>query len=183
MAIFYAYVYRDPSRNSEPFYVGKGSRVRALGHHRRTDRHPFVQRLQKMLREEVQPDIELIKAIDEEHAYFLEKCLVEIFGRKDLGKGTLLNLSDGGRGPIGKRLSDATKQRLSEVQRGKKLTPEHRQKIGASMIGKVQSIEKGQKISASKKGKRNSAAHNAALSAAIKGKPWSEARRAAQRSA
>lgn len=163
----------------EPFYVGKGTKTRALGHHRRRDKHPFVQRLQKMATEGVKPDIELIQALDEEHAFFLEKCLTDVIGRKNIGQGPLLNLCDGGRGPIGKRLSEETKAKLSEVQRGKVLTKEHRARISVGMRGKPQSLEKGIKISAAKKGKPNSASHCAAISAAIKGKPWSDARRAA----
>jgi len=176
---FYVYIYRDPSRD-EPIYVGKGHGRRARSHLSRKDNHPFVQRLHKMVREGIEPTIEIIDALDEDHAYFLESCLVDIIGRKDLGKGPLLNISDGGRGPSKGAIRTAeTRAKISAVQVGKTRTLEHRQNIGRGMLGKEQSPEKGRKISASKSGIKNSAEHNANISAAIKGKPWTAARRAA----
>lgn len=189
--MFYAYIYRDPSRNSEPIYVGKGHGRRALQHLARKDVHPFTQRLQKMKREDVEPIIEIINAIDEAHAYFLEECLVTIFGRKDLKRGSLLNITEGGRGSKkGRILSAESRQRISAVQKGRKLPEEHKAKIGLSMIGKPQSPEKCRKISETKQRLR---AEREALGieatkwsqaakdrAGAKGKPWSEARRAAQ---
>lgn len=168
MSVFYTYIYRDPSRNMEPFYVGKGSKIRALGHHRRTDKHPFVQRLQKMKRESVQPDIELIQALDEEHAYFMERCLIDVLGRKNLDKGPLLNLCDGGRGPVGMQLSEETKRKIGDASKGRVVSEETRQKTRRSMLGKPQSPEKGAKISASKKGVKFSKAHCAAIAEARK---------------
>lgn len=98
MREFYVYVYRDPSRQNEAIYVGKGKAGRAYKHLTRKDMHPFTQRLQLMKREGVEPHIEIINAIDEGHAYFMEECCIQVLGRKDLGKGTLLNLNDGGKG-------------------------------------------------------------------------------------
>jgi len=99
--IFYTYIYYDPSRENEPIYVGKGNKNRAYQHLKRIDRHPFVQRLQSMQKNNVKPVIKIINALDESHAFLLEECLIDILGRKDLGKGTLLNLTDGGEGPSG----------------------------------------------------------------------------------
>lgn len=204
--MFYTYIYRDPSRGSEPIYVGKGHGRRARQHLSRHDTHPFTQRLQKMKREGVEPTIEIINAIDEDHAYFLEDCLVTIFGRKDLQRGSLLNITDGGRGSKkGHILSAETRQRLSDVQKGKRLSEEHKMKIGLGMLGKPQTAEKGRRISETKqrlraerealglkckkwsqetkdrvgtKGKPWTQARRDA--AGLKGRPWSEARRAAQ---
>jgi hypothetical protein len=133
-----------------------------------------------MERNGIKPSIELIEALDEDHAFFLEECLVSLLGRKDLGTGTLLNLTEGGRGPRGLKWSDASKQKLSNAQRGRVLPDEWKQKIGKAMTGKPQSAEKGAKISAAKLGVKNSSEHNAALSKALKGKPWTAERRAAQ---
>lgn len=106
---FYTYVYRDPSRNNEPIYVGKGSKRRAYIHLKKSNKHPFIQRLQKMKNNNVSPDIEIIYALDENHSFFLEECLIEMFGRKDLGKGSLLNLTDGGEGVSGFRHNEGHK--------------------------------------------------------------------------
>lgn len=178
---FYVYIYRDPSRNDEPIYVGKGHGKRALSHLKRKDRHPFVQRLQKLAENSVVPTVEIIDAIDEDHAYFLEECLVQIIGRKNIGTGPLLNLSDGGRGiSKGTVRTAETRSKISQAQIGKTLSPEHRANIGRGLLGKPQSQQKSERISSSKKGVKNSAEHNANLSAALRGKPWTAARRAAQ---
>lgn len=97
LEVFYTYLYRDPSRGNEMIYVGKGQKRRAWKHLSRTDRHPFTQRLQKMKRNGVTPLIEfLCKDVDEELALLCEVEAIDLYGRKDLGKGPLLNLTDGG---------------------------------------------------------------------------------------
>jgi len=118
MTQFYAYIYRDPSRANEPIYVGKGSGRRAWAHLKPIKRrHPFTQRLNKMIRENIQPDIEVIDAINEDHAFFLEKCLIAVIGRKDLGKGPLLNRTDGGEGNSGRVHTEESRKRMSEAQK------------------------------------------------------------------
>lgn len=112
---FYTYIYRDPSRNNEPIYVGKGSRRRAYSHLKKSNRHPFIQRLQKMKNNNISPTIEIINALDESHSFFLEECLIEIYGRKDLGKGTLLNLTNGGEGVSGFKHSQDHKDFTSRL--------------------------------------------------------------------
>ena len=96
--MFYTYIYYDPSRDNEPFYIGKGTNDRAWSHKHRTDIHPFVQRLQFMKKNSIIPVIGLYAGIDEEFAFLLEEELIQKFGRKDLGLGPLLNLTDGGGG-------------------------------------------------------------------------------------
>ena len=94
----YVYQYFDTSRN-EAIYIGKGTGKRAWYHLRRTDMHPFVQRLQKMIREGVEPVITfLCDGVDSELADLVECEAIAKIGRKDLGKGPLLNLTDGGDG-------------------------------------------------------------------------------------
>ena len=102
---YYTYLYTDPSRN-EPIYVGKGKGRRAKSHLTRYENHPFYDRLRKMKREGIEPIITfLCKDVDEELAYLCEIMAIEKYGRKDLGKGTLLNLSDGGEGGASGRIA------------------------------------------------------------------------------
>ena len=102
MTQYYTYVYKDPLKNMEPFYVGKGNGKRLYRHLSRKDKHPLTQRLQKMLREGNKPDIEIINVTCENTAFRLEMFLINQYGRKDLGTGPLLNLTDGGEGGNGK---------------------------------------------------------------------------------
>lgn len=179
---FYAYVYRDPSRDMEPFYVGKGKGVRSHRHFYRKDKHPMTYRLQLMKREGVSPDIEIIQAIDEGHAFFLESCLIEMFGRRDLKTGTLLNLTDGGEGECGRVQSDEKRAKLSaagknisvetrarrsaSAKRRAPMSPETRAKISAA--AKNISPETRAKMSASAKGRVLSPETRAKISNALK---------------
>lgn len=97
MKTYYTYIYRRPGTD-EPFYVGKGCSGRAYTHLRRKDKSYMANTIQKMINVGQRPEIEIIPALDEEHAYFLEECLIQAFGRKDLNKGPLLNHNDGGKG-------------------------------------------------------------------------------------
>lgn len=98
---FYTYIYRDPSRNNEPIYVGKGQRRRAYVHLKLRGKGPFISRLKYMSKNNINPSIEIIDALSESHSFLMEESLIEIIGRKDLGKGPLLNLTNGGEGVAG----------------------------------------------------------------------------------
>lgn len=149
---YYTYIYRDSSRNNEPFYVGKGNSHRAYYHLKRKDKHPMTHRISYMRKNTVEPSIEIIDALDENHALFMEVCLISIIGRKDLGKGPLLNLSDGGEsGHKGAVVSLETRQKMSAANKGRKLTEEHKRKSAESNKGKKRTEEQRKNISDSKK--------------------------------
>lgn len=99
--IFYTYIYYDPSRNNEPFYIGKGQGNRAWSHFRSNRQCPFVSRLKYMKKNHIKPVIGLYSDLEEEFAHLLEQELISKFGRKDLGLGPLLNMTDGGEGASG----------------------------------------------------------------------------------
>lgn len=95
--MFYTYVYRDPSRLNtkgfpEEIYVGKGRDKRAYSHLKRKDTHPLTSRIKHMRNLGVEPTIEIIPALDEDHAYFMEKCLMDIIGSRIDNTGPLLNI-------------------------------------------------------------------------------------------
>jgi len=183
---FYVYLYRD--EKGTPIYVGKGKGTRAKRHLNRKDKHPFVQKIQKMIREGHNPQPEfLIKEVDEEFALFAEEEAIRKYGRKDLGTGTLLNLTDGGEGNSGWNPSKETRTKMKENNLGKTLSSETREKISSSLLkkgwvlttarldnfigmrkGSIQSNETRAKISAAKKGRTLSIEHREALSIAAK---------------
>ena len=103
---FYTYVYHD---GDTPIYVGKGKDDRAYVHLKRKDCHPFTHKLAKMKREGREPRIQIIDAPDEAAAFEMEELLIAMIGRKDLGLGPLLNLTDGGEGPSGMIFSEEVK--------------------------------------------------------------------------
>jgi hypothetical protein len=99
------------------------------------------------------------KDIDWENACKIEKLLIEKYGRKDLGLGNLVNMTDGGEGVLGLIMSEETRQKLSEASKGntnflgKTHSEETRQKIGEGNKGKIKSEETRQKLSEANKGK------------------------------
>lgn len=137
---FYTYIYYDPSRNNEPIYVGKGSGNR-VWHHLVSRKHsPFVSRLKYMKSITVNPIIGIYAGLDEELSLLLEMELIQKFGRKDLGKGSLLNLTDGGEGNSGHIKTAETRQKMSKSQTGRYHAPftlEQRLSLGAKKKGKT----------------------------------------------
>jgi len=118
----FVYLIFDPAKN-EVIYVGKATkRNRPRYHLWRKDRHPLTHRLRKMRKENVEPIIKEIDCSSEQNAFDLEMGLIRLIGRKDLKKGTLLNLTDGGEGTKGIRVE---------------FSEEHRKNIGAALKGRV----------------------------------------------
>lgn len=120
---YYIYLYFDPTRDDEPFYVGKGKGNRAISHLSRTDHHPVTYRIQKIRKLGHEPKIELEYCESEDAAYSLEHALVLEIGRRNTGTGPLLNLTDGGEGGRGMVLSTEQRMRIAEgtskAQKGK----------------------------------------------------------------
>lgn len=146
MTDFYTYIYYDPSRGNEPIYVGKGKENRAWSHLKSKKRHPFIQRLNSMEKNGISPVVGLYATDNEELALFLEEELISKFGRKDLGSGPLLNLTNGGEG-VGGRISPHTPETKEKMRIAKKGIPGHKQttsareKIAKYRLGKIHSPE------------------------------------------
>ena len=130
IVVFYTYIY---SHSNIPFYVGKGQGNRAYKHLKRTDRHPMTQKLNKLHKQGIEPVVEIINASNEVSAFWLERCLIAAFGRKEAGTGTLLNLTDGGEGSVGWIPSKATKANQSAAIKRALEVPATRAKVNAGL--------------------------------------------------
>ena len=75
-----------------------------------------------------------------EQACELEELLILEYGRRDLGTGCLVNLTDGGEGSPGTFVSEDTRNKISKSNKGKKLSKEHKLKISIANKGKIPSI-------------------------------------------
>lgn len=141
----------------EPIYVGKGKDVRCVSHLKRRDIHPLTHRLRYMAKNDVYPIIKLIPCESEELAYLVEEEAINKYGRKDLGMGPLLNLTDGGEGRSAKH-SERTKQKISAANKGKKRTSpvsdQTRSNISAALKGHAVTLETASNISIAKTGKK-----------------------------
>jgi NUMOD3 motif len=148
--IFYGYVLLDPRKSGryiydryafeyEPFYVGKGSNARIDGH-RYTNDGTFKYNIINKITEAGLDFISIVieTGLTELQAFSLEKHLIKLIGRRDLGLGPLANLTDGGEGASGAQYT-----RPDGWQAGK----------NNSMFGKQRSNEVKQAVSRANRGK------------------------------
>lgn len=101
---FYVYIYKDPFKNFEPFYVGKGCKGRFHDISSRKHNKHLYNKIQKLRRLGCKiNDITFFERVDllEEEALNLEISLIDKIGRFDKKRGPLLNLTDGGDGVKG----------------------------------------------------------------------------------
>lgn len=139
---FYTYIYYDPTKGNEPFYVGKGKDNRAWFHQYGYSDNHLNRRIKKIINKGKQPIIGLYAGLDEEFALFLEEELIRHIGRRDLKQGPLVNLTNGGDGVSGHIHTRETRKRMSEAARKRarrSMSEEQKQKVAA--------VHKGKKVS------------------------------------
>ena len=151
-------VYQWLRKDGSPYYIGIGNLQRPYTGRRRCGTPPPKERI-----------VILHKNLEWEEACEIEKELIAFYGRKDLGTGILRNLTDGGEGTPGVKVSEKTKRKMSENNKGKnnpnygkKHLEETKKKISRAISGKnnhnygknlPEEVKK--KISESNSGKNN----------------------------
>ena len=118
--MYYVYVYKDPrpTKNQQVVYVGKGIGDRAWYHWNKRVRgnKGFGAFLALLRQEKLEPIIEIVRdGLEEAEAFYEEVRLIEAYGRRDLGTGTLFNLTDGGEGLAGVIRTDEWRKNISEA--------------------------------------------------------------------
>lgn len=157
------YVYVLFRADGSPFYVGKGKRNRINGtlySSLRSGRgkNSYKDRIisQMISRGVDVPRVKVASSVSEAAAFDIERALIAAIGR--IPNGPLVNLTDGGEGWSGRRLSEAHK--IAFRRPVLKHSPESIERMRKASLGK-----KGTRV-----GKKNSPEHNAAISAANLGK-------------
>ena len=133
-----AYVYRHIRLDkNEPFYIGIGSDKEYKRASTPKNRNIFWKRIVNKTEFEVEI---LCDNINWDEACIKEKEFISLYGRKDKNKGSLCNLTDGGEGVYGLKMSNESKKKMSDARKGKKcyiITNEirERQSIAAKKRG------------------------------------------------
>ena len=149
-----AYVYRHIRLDkNEPFYIGIGSdnSYNRAYQKSKTKRSEFWHNIASK-----GYDVEiLMDNLTWEQACEKEKEFISIYGRKDLGQGSLVNLTNGGENPpihIGntnpmKRIEN--KEKVANKRKGMSFTNEHKTKlsIAAKLRNQIPPSRKGQSMS------------------------------------
>ena len=119
MAIVYRHIRLD---KNEPFYIGIGKTERRATQKRGDRRNQYWRNI--ILKTEYDVEI-LFDDLTWEEACEKEIELIKLYGRKDLGTGTLVNMTDGGDGAV---------NRIS-TKKGIKLTEEVKEKMRLGNLG------------------------------------------------
>jgi hypothetical protein len=117
---YYIYFHINPLKN-EIFYVGKGKNKRAFEKYRRSEYWlKYVKKYGYII------DI-VEENLTEDEAFSKEIDYIKRIGRKDLGSGTLINLTNGGDGCVSPSID--TKNKLSLANMGKRKGSENHSSI------------------------------------------------------
>lgn len=169
--MFYVYIHCRAT-DGKPFYVGKGQGRRA---HSTKDRNKHWRHVDAKHGR----DLRFIDAnLTEDRAFELEGFLIDFIGRADLGRGPLVNMTDGGEGHAGYCQSQDLRDRRGAKLKGLKRTPEQRASMSASMKGIPKSAEHREKIRQSMLKKGVNPAFRLAGLAALRGRVLSAESRA-----
>lgn len=173
MTNYFVYQHRRGDTN-DVFYVGKGKLARGKPYRAtaRVNRNPHWQNIVNLhgFKAEV-----LVDGIDEEFAFLIERETIDIYRRRGY---SLVNYTDGGEGTSGRIVSEETRRKISEGNKGKIQPPhteEAKKKIGDAGRGRKHTDETKAIMSAASKGKPKSEEHRRKLSEYLTGRPQTEA--------
>jgi NUMOD3 motif-containing protein len=153
----YCLYFHINSVKNEIFYVGIGTTKRPYQKHRRNKFWHNIVKKYNYVVDVVEENLTKDEAIEREKFY------INKIGRRDLNKGSLVNMTDGGEGTFGlvpymkgKKHTDKTKQKMSISRKDRVITQETKDKISASHKGirkGVSPANKGVKMSDEQKEK------------------------------
>lgn len=114
-----------------PFYVGKGKGNRAYNMFKRNAYHKAI--TAKLRREGFAVEVRIIESgITEQRAFEIEISRIELWKKSGVD---LTNMTCGGEGSSGRKISEETKAKMRASHKGKPKSPEHIAKVAAAQIG------------------------------------------------
>lgn len=142
------YLYRHIRLDTnEVFYVGIGTKGKKICN---TYRDEFKRAFKKHSRNPYWKNVfnkcggnyEVEILLESDDYGWIEKKEIEfiaLYGRADLGVGTLVNLTDGGDGNRRMKMSEEAKRKISEANKGRPHTKEQTEKIRQALLGQKRS--------------------------------------------
>ena len=154
MAIVYKHIRKD---TNEVFYIGIGKsekRAYDMKHHR----SEFHQNISKR-----GVNVEIVEeGLDWEDACNKERELIDLYGRRDKGLGSLVNMTDGGDGGHGMIMSDDAKEKIRQFQlsqdtpwKYRKRSDDEKERIRIALTGRKRPDDVIEKLRVPKKNKEN----------------------------
>ena len=148
-----AYVYRHIRLDKDvPFYIGIGTDSNYYRANSDRNRNKHWRNIVSGTDYEVEI---LFDDIDLDFAKEKEKEFIALYGRSDLNKGDLCNLTDGGEGCLGLVHTEEARLKMGIPNKGKKISEEHKKIISLFHSGKVTSEETKRKISEAQSGEKH----------------------------
>lgn len=181
--------YGDYTFDFEPFYIGKGKGDRINHHvqrcHLKNDRNLLkVHIINKILHLNLDIiKIKLLSNLAEEDALIKEVYFVNLIGRRNLNKGSLANLTNGGDGGAERLVADETKNKISISiknigswigDKNPSKTKEHREFMAKILKGRTVSEETREKLRKKAMGRCHTAETKTRISEVIKGRKLSD---------
>lgn len=140
-------LYRHLKPCGEVFYIGVGNKRRP---YTKSDRSDFWWKVVNKYGYEIQ----ILKTnLTKEEAYELEIILISWYGRRDLGLGSLVNLTNGGDGSNNVIVSQETRNKISKSHTGSKRSEETKKLMSEKAKLRIISKETKNKMSESAKKK------------------------------
>ena len=139
---YYVYAYLRKS-DLTPYYIGKGKGPRA-----------WAKQHNVIVPEDYNRIVIVESNLSDIGALAIERRLIEWYGRKDLGIGTLRNMSAGGDGAEGRIQTEQTRKLIGEANKRRVWTEESKNKLRLHNQNKKQTPEANLKRSQTLKGRK-----------------------------
>lgn len=131
----------------EIFYIGIGNNIKRA-YNKNNNRNNYW----KNIINKTNYSVEILHDnLTWKEACIIEKLLISYYGRKDLGLGLLVNMTDGGDGCIGNIITQEHKDKISKALKGKFRTIECKKNISNGRLGIQFSEEHKQNLSEKRK--------------------------------
>lgn len=133
MSEFYCYRHIRPDLNI-PFYIGIGTKLKYAGpsaysrayNTRKKERSDFWYRIFQKCNKQIEIEI-IFESTDQNEIKNKEKEFIALYGRADIGTGTLVNFTDGGDGIKGAKIDPSKIRRgWRHTEESKRLMSEHK---------------------------------------------------------